>query len=160
MKPRAAVFVLSLWAVAVCCSREPPGARWFDSVQESSGLAEERLAAGDVAGAREALDAGLAVPPAGAPSEDVRLVHRDLLYRLAMLDLESKRFAEARQGADRGLAFGRETNVFTANLLVVRGKALEGEGDASGASRDYHEALLINERLLGAALTEESEGAE
>jgi hypothetical protein len=42
--------------------------------------------------------------------------------------------------------------VFTANLYIARGKALERQGDASGASRDYHDALLLTEGLLDKSL--------
>ena len=50
--------------------------------------------------------------------------------------------------ADRGLALGRATDLFVANLLVVRGAAHEALDEGPAAAEDYHEALVINDRLL------------
>ena len=86
------------------------------------------------------------------PGEDARVVRQDLAYRLASIALEDERAEDARSYADRGLALGAATDVFTANLYVVRGQARETLGDAVGAAGDYHEALIVNEALLDRVL--------
>ena len=43
-------------------------------------------------------------------------------------------------------------DLFVANLLVVRGAAHEALGEGPAAAEDYHEALVINDRLLAETL--------
>lgn len=86
--------------------------------------------------------------PSGVTAEDARVVRQDLAYRAASIALADERPEDAHRHADRGLALGAATDVFTANLYVVRGQAREALGDTIGAASDYHEALLVNERLL------------
>jgi hypothetical protein len=49
------------------------------------------------------------------------------------------------------LALGDHGDLFTANLLVVRGTAREVLGAGRGAITDYERALTINETLLRGA---------
>jgi hypothetical protein len=160
MTPRRALRIglvaFGLAAVALPgCARAPGGGEWLDTVRVDSAEAEQKIANGDVAGARTALEHALTLPTPGIANADARVVRQDLLYRLAMLELSERRLGEARRFADEGLSLGRSDDVFTANLLAVRGKISEADGDALSASRDYHEALMINEKLLGRALGDE-----
>lgn len=90
--------------------------------------------------------------PSNVATEDARVVRQDLAYRMASIALADERAQDARLHADRGLALGAATDVFTANLYVVRGQAREALGDAIGAAGDYHEALIVNEALLDRVL--------
>jgi len=100
------------------------------------------------------LGATLARPlPAGVRAEHRRVVHQDLLFRIARAELGAGRFEPALAAADRGLALGRAVDLFTANLLVARGEALEKVGQRAAAASAYFEALQINQKLLGAVLS-------
>ena len=46
----------------------------------------------------------------------------------------------------------RAADLFVANLLVVRGAAHEALGEGPAAAEDYHQALVINDRLLAETL--------
>ena len=89
--------------------------------------------------------------PAQISAEHVRWVQQDLWYRLAMIDLEREP-TRALLEADRGLALGRNDDLFSANLLAARGRALQALGRDTEAASSYHAALKIDERLLRAAL--------
>jgi hypothetical protein len=80
------------------------------------------------------------------------MVRRDVLYRLAQIELASGNAKASADWATRGLGLGRTADAFTTNLLIVRGRAFEQMNDAMGASRDYHDALVITEALLDQSL--------
>jgi tetratricopeptide (TPR) repeat protein len=95
----------------------------------------------------------------GATPEDVlpldaRVLRQDACYRLAELALASGQPAEALARAERGLALGDELDVFSANLHIARGRALEGLARPVEAAAAYHRALVVHEALLAEALSE------
>jgi hypothetical protein len=152
MSRLAWVVVFSVLAVLGCSSTRA-SEDWVTQAESAHHVADERLGQGDFEGARSALrSATESKVPKGTNPEDARVVRQDLYYRLAALELSQNKPEEARRWATVGLELGRGTDVFTANLYIARGKALERRGDASGASRDYHDALLITEALLDKSL--------
>jgi hypothetical protein len=149
---RVACYLFALFVLASCSAKDDAG-DFFSRAESANVKADQRLSSGDGAGARAVLrDAAQAKVPAGARTGDARAVRQDLLYRLASLELGASRAKEAEAAATQGLELGRSKDVFTSNLLIVRGRALEQLGDPRGASRDYHDALLVTEALLDRSL--------
>jgi hypothetical protein len=149
---RIACHLLALFVLASCSAKEEAG-DFFSRTESANEEADRRLSSGDGAGARAILrEAAEAKVPATARASDARAVRQDLLYRLAALELGASRAKEAAAAATQGLELGRSEDVFTSNLLIVRGRALEQLGDPRGASRDYHDALLVTEALLDKSL--------
>lgn len=148
MMPRRTSWLLALWlllAAAVGCAPSPE-AQWLTAAQAAHGNA-------DGGEGRAALEDFLARPvPEAVQGDDARVVRQDAAYRLARLLLTEGSSAEAEAVASEGLEEGEKEDVFTANLYVVRGQALEAQGRPVRATMDYHDALLINEVLLEAAL--------
>ncbi len=131
------------------CSRGQAPARWLEHVREADRLADLALAAGDPAAARKALVASLqAEAPPGIQTDDERTIRQDICFRLALIDLDSAGPEEALAWAERGLGLGEREDLFTANLLVVQGRSLEGLGRDAEAAESYHRALKINQLLL------------
>jgi hypothetical protein len=149
---RVACVLFALFVLASCSSKEDAG-DFFSRAESANREADRRLSSGDPASARAILrDATDAKVPSGARAGDARAVRQDLLYRLASLELGAGHAREAVASATEGLDLGRSKDVFTSNLLIVRGRALEQLGDPRGASRDYHDALLVTEALLDRSL--------
>lgn len=150
---RLSVACFLLFLVASACSARHAPEDWVTDAESAHRVADERLGLGDPDGARSALRSALEskVPKSMNPA-DARVVRQDLYYRLAALELSENRPEDAVRWATAGLGLGEANDVFTANLHIARGKALERRGDASGASRDYHDALLITEALLDKSL--------
>ncbi len=140
-----------LLSVAAC--GDGGAGEWLASARAVHDSADRALAAGDLDAARRSLQ-GFATqpPPEGVGPEDARVVRQDVFYRLSRLALREGDAEAAKGWAERGLALGRRDDVFTANLLVARGQALEALGQGVEAAADYHDALRINERLLDALL--------
>ena len=148
---RAWPLVSWLLAGAVAGCGPTPEARWLAAAQAAHENVDEKER-------RAALDAFLARPvPAGIQRDDARVVRQDAAYRLARLMLAEGDPEGAETIATSALAEGAKDDVFTANLYVVRGQALEALGHPVRATMDYHDALLINERLLEAALAEDGD---
>ena len=159
---RALVVVALAAAVALAagCSRADESAagetqspasaaEWVADARRAHDEADRALARGDADVARRVLsDALRAEVPGGVGELDRRAVRQDLAYRLAQVELEAGAPEAAVRWAEQGLAEGRENDVFTANLLVVRGSAREALGNEREAADDYFEALEINEALL------------
>jgi hypothetical protein len=142
----------TLALLAGCGDRAAAG-DWLSRAEAAHRDADHRLEHGDADGAREVLrDAAMAPAPARVGPGDVRAVRQDLYARLATVEIGRGRLREAAAWATTGITLGRSNDVFTANLLIARGRALERVGDASGASRDYHDALLVTEALLDESL--------
>jgi hypothetical protein len=150
-------FLLALACVAGCSANGPSGSssagEWFAHAEAANQEADRRLVHGDTGGARNVLrDAVETEPPSSARIEDARVVRQDLLYRLASIDLGAGKVTAAVAWATQGLTLGRSNDAFTSNLLIVRGRAFERMNDVNGASRDYHDALLVTEVLLDQSL--------
>jgi hypothetical protein len=76
------------------------------------------------------------------------MVLQDTFFRLARLALDAHDPASAAHDAEQGLALGDGGDLFTANLLVVRGAAHEALGENAAALAACQRALRINEVLL------------
>lgn len=144
---------LALIAIALAfvpgCERDAATSGWVSQALSAHREADLKIERGDLEGARAVLFAAAErVAPARTNSVDARILRQDLYYRVAEIDLRRDRPAEAVRWASRGIELGRGHDVFTANLLIARGHALEKTNDLGGASRDYHEALLLTESLL------------
>jgi tetratricopeptide (TPR) repeat protein len=142
---------LSLAVLAAVCGACGGAPSWVEAARTANGLADAALLRGDAGAALTALDAFADAPvPKTVARSDRRRVLQDVLYRLSELEtlLDARR---AVAYADRGLALGEHEDVFTANLWVAKGDALEQLGDDSGAARAFARALRINEGLLDAA---------
>jgi predicted negative regulator of RcsB-dependent stress response len=128
---------------------------WLLAIEQAHARADAASPA-----ARDALEAALALPvPAEVKAEHSRVVHQDLLFRLARIELAGGRSVEALTVADRGLTLGRAPDLFAANLLVARGEALETLGRKTEAAASYFEALEINRKLLHDALAPTDAGS-
>lgn len=144
--------VLAVCVASACGASEPapePTAldaeTWLEEVERAHVTADS----GSASQASAALRAVLATPvPPDVLVAHRRVVHQDLLFRLARVALEADRAADALAATDRGLALGQEPDVFTANLHLARGEALEALGRATEAASAYFEALEINRKLL------------
>lgn len=79
-------------------------------------------------------------------------VRQDLFGRLAQLELDAGDSGSALQLAEQALALGQTPSVPLATLHVLRGRAFEARGDKKSAALAYHQALLINQRLMDQAL--------
>jgi len=155
-----AAAMLVLCVLHGCGSEREPvspleATEWIDQIARAHADAD-LPAAGTSAGLEEAL--ALPVPSDVLP-EHRRVVHQDLLFRIARVELAAKRFDRALAAADRGLALGRQTDMFSGNLLIARGEALEGLGRATEAASAYYEALEINRKLLHDVLRSKDAGA-
>ncbi len=148
---RSWLLVLWLLALAVVGCAPTPEAEWLAAAQAAHGSA-------DGGEGRAALEDFLARSvPAGVQSDDARVVRQDAAYRLARVMLAEGDAEAAETVATSALEEGEKEDVFTANLYVVRGQALEALGRPVRATMDYHDALLINEVLLEAALAEDGD---
>jgi hypothetical protein len=147
---RRAAWLVCAFAVACSATHEAP---WVEHARGLSVKADQAIERGDRAGARTSLTDLVATLPEGGIGEgDRRVVLQDAMYRLANLELGEKSPRTALEWADRGLALGCERDLFCANLHIARGGAEEALGDRAAATRDLHEALVINDDLLGRAL--------
>jgi hypothetical protein len=143
--------------LALGCSQPRVGSDspWVEEAARRHALADERLHTGDRDGAQSALRGIVdGRVPADVPAADRRGVLQDTYFRLAELELQARDARAALASADRGLALGRADDLFAANLLVVRGASHEALGAGAAAAQDYHDALVINEKLLAEALHE------
>lgn len=150
MRPwRLLALLVLVLLVTPACGQDRVGSRWVAAALSAHRQADRKLELGDLDGAHAILLAGAeSVAPEGTDPRDARILRQDLYYRAAELDLRRGRPAEAARWASRGIELGRGQDVFTANLLIARGRALENTNELSRASRDYHEALLVTESLL------------
>lgn len=128
-------------------------AGWVERVRSTHVAADADVQAGQLERALARLQAAALEPvPWLVHPEHLRVVRQDLWFRVAQLELRAKRPELAFAHANHGLTFGRAGDVFTANLLIARGEALEATGHDSEAAASYYEALQINAGLLRATL--------
>jgi hypothetical protein len=156
-----ALALVALTALALGCSKAPPPygeGEWITEAARRHGRADERLAAGDRPAARAELLAVVAASvPTDVSQEDSRGVLQDTYFRLAKLDLDARDPRAAVADADLGLSYGKPADLFVANLLIVRGAAHEALGNGAAAATDYHQALVINDRLLTEAVRDQAD---
>jgi len=135
---------------ATCCARhDPETLGYFKVAMAANRVADQLVQKGETTAAGELLRIAADRPaPAGAQPDDARIVRQDLYYRVADLALATGSVDAATRAASKGIELGRGTDVFTANLLIVRGRAFEQGKDVASASRDYHDALVITDKLL------------
>ena len=158
MRGFVAAWLLVTIAIGAGCSRKADSGRWIREVDQAHLQADQALERNDRAGAVASLQKIVAGEvPRSVASEDARAVRQDACFRLASIELEADRPGEAFKWADQGLGLGRGRDLFTANLLVARGQALQRQGEEVPAARDYHQALIINEELLNRTLGPGSE---
>ena len=120
---------------------------------EAHRLADAAIEKGEVAEARAHLEAIWQEQAAGSLAEaDRRVILQDVAYRLADLESAAGEHGQALLRCDAGLALGQHDDLFTANLLVERGRALEDLGRDAEAVKSYAQAMHINEQLLDGAL--------
>lgn len=156
MLPRLLPIVLLSLAALAGCAEDAAPADWMGEARAAHARADEALEREDRGAAREALEAFFeAEVPGRVAKEDARVVRQDVAFRLSRLALEAGEADAALRWADEGLNEGRGGDVFTANLLVARGRALEAKGEAVEAAAAYHDALRINDALLDALFEED-----
>jgi len=153
MKPLCmALLVFSLF-LGPGCSHKADSLGWVNRARDANLRADQALRQNDrpsaIASLQKVVETGV---PAGVADLDARAVRQDACFRLASIELDADRPVEALRWSDRGLELGRGHDLFTANLLVTRGRALQMRGREEEAAKDYHRALLINESLLDQAL--------
>lgn len=155
-RPRrlAALALLGVLAVVGCArARRAGDSRWIAEAEHRHAVADQELQGGNVRAARDALRGLVDAPaPGDVPAPDRRSILQDTYFRLAEIDLGARNPRAALASAERGLALGRADDLFVANLLVVRGAAHEALDDGAAAAADYHEALVINDKLLADSL--------
>lgn len=135
----------------------PSPGQWVLDVESAHLRIDGALAIGDPAAARRHIALALSVPvPGGVGAEHRRVVHQDLLFRLASTELSAGDHRAALRASERGLALGRVDDLFTANLLLSAGRANESLGRDAQAVENYHRALKINEALLSRVLARDA----
>lgn len=150
---RTTALILALPLLLAACARDRAPETWLERARQLSDAAEEAHQRGDRASARDALLSMLeAHPPSRLDEDDARALRQDVCFRLALVELEDGKPAAALAFAERGLSLGKKEDLFSANLHIARGRALEALGRDAEAAEVYHEALKINERLLEQAL--------
>jgi tetratricopeptide (TPR) repeat protein len=133
------------------CDQNPPPPPFAGLVAVRHGEADRLLDGGDLGAARRVLASIIEQPEAGAARSadpNRRPLLQDTYFRLARLALAMQDPATAARDAQAGLALGDHSDLFAANLLIVRGAAREALGEPGAAAADYEQALRINEALL------------
>lgn len=147
-----------LACLLIGCSSDAEPSRWVERAAEAHQQADEALTRDDHAAASAALTPiAEGVAPEGVSAADGRVIQQDACFRLALIQLKAREAEAAVKWAQVGLDLGAGQDLYTANLLIARGRAHEALGDDPQAARDYHAALLINEALMNEAL--DGEGA-
>lgn len=137
------------------CDDDAPRA-WVAASRADSAAAEEARAAGDDDAALRHLGALLGrTVPDGVAGEDARVVRQDACDRAARIHLARGDMDGAMRFVTRGLELGEEEDLFTANLIITRGRVHEATGRDRAAADDYARAITIQEALLDAALGDE-----
>jgi predicted negative regulator of RcsB-dependent stress response len=140
--------VLSMCSCASRSSGRLEAVGSLDTIRAQHAEVDRLIDSGELEKARSVLEAAL-----GRPKQ--RVIRQDLYYRLAEVNLELSLPDRALAAADAGLALGRGADIFTANLLVSEGRALESLHRDREAAATYADALAIDEALLEKALEHE-----
>lgn len=157
----------ALAVLAACSSAKDRSAQWVALVQRAHTSTDEyrrvdenrgadNAPAPDSRAAERALRQAISEAP-DAPNVSERWVIQDLYYRLAQLLADHGSLEQAGSEVERGLAVEAAPTLARANLLALRGKVLEKQGQREAAARAYHEALLVNEVLMDRALNGSTE---
>ncbi|MCC6809352.1 MAG: hypothetical protein IT381_18130 [Deltaproteobacteria bacterium] len=110
------------------------------------------LRSGDLGAAKAALSSFAAAPPSEIAPADARVLQRDAFARLSAIELQTGDAQAALASANRGLALGRATDVFTVNLLLTRANAHKALGHDKAEADDLYAALVLCDDLLQALL--------
>jgi hypothetical protein len=152
-------WLLVLSVLLGSCGGPSPAVSWLDS---SAAVHEQVVGHSqtvDLNNARQLLIGALAQPmPGDMSADDSRIVRQDLYFRLASVELEDGAPLEALRYADEGLELGSWEDIFTSNLLVVRGRAARELGQERDAARDFLEAQRISELVLDEIIEAERRG--
>lgn len=150
---RAVVLLVVPLCLNACKSEEPA---WVQKVENAHAQADSARDPGARVRAQAALeDAYRAVP--NSDQRTAIWVKQDLAARLGEASLDSNRYDDALRWVDQGLSLSDELNVARADLLRVRGEALEGLGRKDEAVSALHEALKVNQALMERALRGKTE---
>lgn len=151
--------LLALSILVGSCGGPSPAVSWLDSSAAVHEQVDGHLQSGDLNGARQLLIGALAQPtPGDMSADDSRIVRQDLYFRLASVELQDGAALEAVRYADEGLELGLREDIFTSNLLVVRGRAARELGQERDAARDFLEAQRISELVLDEIIEAERRG--
>jgi predicted negative regulator of RcsB-dependent stress response len=141
---RSVALLLVLFAAA--CARAPEPRSLADEHARVDALVQ----VGELARAERALD-GMWRRLRRAHAESTTFGQQslqDVAFRLGQVMLDEKKPGQALEVCGRGLALGERDDLFTANLLILRGNIQQELGKPSAAAGDFHQALVINEKLL------------
>jgi predicted negative regulator of RcsB-dependent stress response len=141
---KTVVVLLALCTLA--CSRQPTPRSLADQHAHVDAL----LQVGYLAGAERQLDRMWRTLRwyRADSSQFGRQALQDIAFRLGQVMLDEKQPGEALEACTRGLELGEQDDLFTANLLILRGHIRQELGKTLSAAEDFHRALVINEELL------------
>jgi tetratricopeptide (TPR) repeat protein len=155
---RTGLLVLACLGLVGCGRASPEALDYLDHQRSLQTLADQAVAEGRLGDAHTALGTAARLrAPTGMDPAEVAALQRDACLRLANLDLQRGQAEQALRSAQRGLDLAPSRDLFTAGLLVARGKAEEALDRDSEAIADYHAAQIIDEALLAA---EAADGGE
>lgn len=163
MKRVCVVALVALVALGACSAKyagvgtEAP-ADWILRQEQMHLRVDELLVEGSRDAAAELLRGSLDVPaPPDLPEEVRQAVRKDALFRIASIELDARRFRAALDVSDQALGYGESKDVFTVNVYIAKGRALEGLGRRKEAAAIYHGALIMSEQLMQTAFAAEGE---
>jgi predicted negative regulator of RcsB-dependent stress response len=141
---RGMALLLALFAATCSRAREP------GSLADEHARVDNLLRAGESRKAERELDRMRRELLRGhaESTEFGRQALKDVAFRLGQVMLDENKPSEALDVCTRGLALGEKDDLFTANLLILRGNVQQELGKSSAAAEDFHQALVINEKLL------------
>ena len=158
MKLVGQILLMFVLGLSQSCAYKSDSGKWIREAQAANSSADQSIARGNFVAARTSLQEVLAKPtPASLPDQDVIIVKQDILFRLAALELHAGKPKAALNWSEQGLSLSQKHDLFTANLLVAKGNALQALGNGVDAVAEFHKALKINEKLLNQALDNGSE---
>lgn len=143
-----AALCAALVGLLSCQDDEP---QWIQELEHAHQSADGARSEEQRAQAAKQLEAAYRTLPATS-SEALIFARQDLCARLAELSFERGEPEAALRWATKGLGLSERLNVARAELLRLKGNALEAMGDKPGAVEALHEALKANQALMERAL--------